>query len=225
MDVWDLDEVGFAMTLPTNYSWSAVGGRLTIPYEAPQGRRVNGIGAYCSAGPEAGRLEYRLRVNLPKPRKSKKGSPCGKTAPEGKAEALGERGTPEAVGPIDSDLFLEFIWTQVAGRPADAAAGWRCERPCVIVLDNYSMHKSQKVQDALPALEAADIYLFYLPSYSPELSEIEPIWRAVKYYELPKRSYTDVWELKQAVEAALARKAQSLRRDNFKTDNLLQQAA
>ena len=55
MDVWDLDEVGFAMTLPTNYSWSAVGERVIIPYEASQGRRVNGIGAYCRAGPEAGR--------------------------------------------------------------------------------------------------------------------------------------------------------------------------
>ena len=35
-----LDEAGFAPTLPTTYSWSPVGERLEVPYEAPEGRRV-----------------------------------------------------------------------------------------------------------------------------------------------------------------------------------------
>jgi putative transposase len=41
-----LDECGFAPTLPTSYSWTLPGRRKFIPYEAPQGRRVNALAAY-----------------------------------------------------------------------------------------------------------------------------------------------------------------------------------
>jgi putative transposase len=41
-----LDECGFAPTLPTGYSWALPGQRKFIPYEAPQGRRVNALAAY-----------------------------------------------------------------------------------------------------------------------------------------------------------------------------------
>jgi putative transposase len=41
-----LDECGFAPTLPTGYSWTLPGRRKFIPYEAPQGRRVNALAAY-----------------------------------------------------------------------------------------------------------------------------------------------------------------------------------
>ena len=49
LDLYHSDEVGFALTLPVCYSWSPVGVRLTVNYEASQGRRVDGIGA-CSHG-------------------------------------------------------------------------------------------------------------------------------------------------------------------------------
>ena len=49
-DLYDLDECGFAPTLPTNYTWARVGTRVVVPYEAPQGRRVNVIGARTRAG-------------------------------------------------------------------------------------------------------------------------------------------------------------------------------
>lgn len=58
------------MTLPTGSSWSAVGQALRVPYEAPQGRRINVIinviGAYFSHGPEVGRFEYASYASLPK---------------------------------------------------------------------------------------------------------------------------------------------------------------
>ena len=95
----------------------------------------------------------------------------------------------EWVGPIDSGRFLSFVW-RVAGRPPLALVSWRRACPLVIVLDNYSVHKSQAVKAALPALEAANIFLFYLPAYSPELSEIEPIWRSVQGHGIPYRSQT-----------------------------------
>ena len=54
------------MTLPTAYGWFPLGQRLLVPYEAPQGRRVNAIGAHFTHGPEAGRLLYQTWAALPK---------------------------------------------------------------------------------------------------------------------------------------------------------------
>jgi putative transposase len=45
-----LDECGFSPTLPTGYSWTLPGLRKFIPYEAPQGRRVNALAAYRPFG-------------------------------------------------------------------------------------------------------------------------------------------------------------------------------
>lgn len=130
-----------------------------------------------------------------------------KTAAE-RAQAHGLR--PEEVGVIDSEVFLAFVWL-VAGRPVEAAADWRRERPLVVVLDNYSIHKSQRVKDELAALTAANIRFFYLPAYSPELSRIEPLWQDVKYRKMTERSHARLGNLKQAVDVALARKAIELR--------------
>jgi hypothetical protein len=69
---FDADEAGFAPTLPTTNSWYPVGERLSIPYEAPQGRRVNAIGAYFSHGPLAGRFDFETYARLPESRAKKR---------------------------------------------------------------------------------------------------------------------------------------------------------
>src|SRR5260370_3965714 len=204
------------MTLPTNYSWYPRGERLLIPYEAPQGRRVNAIGAYISHGVEAGRFGFATYAALPKSR-AKQPRPRSEQAA---AHGLGA----EEVGPIDSERFLQFVW-EFAGRPAVYPADWVRERPLVIWLDNYSVHKSDRVQAEIPALERAGITLQYLPSYSPELSKIEPIWQDVKHHDMPRRSQTEVRALKEATAAALTQKAVDLRAAHAKTTDLLRRAA
>ncbi len=202
IDVAYLDEAGFAMTLPVCYSWFPIGERLCIPYEAPQGRRVNALGAYFSHGPLAGRFVYQTWASLPPhARKAKR------KTPEQVAHDYGL--TVDEIGPIDAARLLAFFW-HLADRPENAPADWKRERPLMIVLDNYSVHKSETIQNAVVALEAADIFLVYLPSYSPELSKIEPIWNDVKHHYLTTRSYEEVVDLKRATEAALARKAADL---------------
>lgn len=89
-----------------------------------------------------------------------------------------------------------------------------------VVLDNYSVHKSQVVTDACPHLEAANVHLVYLPAYCPELSGIEPVWNDLKQHQLRTRSYTRVRDLKQAVEAAFARKADQLQHAAAKSTNI-----
>ena len=46
----------------------------------------------------------------------------------------------------------------------------------IVILDNFSSHKSKEVQDSA---EERDIKLVYLPPYSPDLNPIEFIWKTV----------------------------------------------
>jgi len=193
------------MTLPACYSWFPRAKRFRVPYEAPRGRRVNTIDMHFTHGPLAGRFVYQSFAQLPKSRAKK----ARKTLAE---RALAFGFTSEAqVGPIDAARFLDLVWA-AAGRPLVHASDWKRERPLGIVLDNYSVPVSASVQQALAGLEAANIFLFYLPSYCPEMSGIEPVWQDVKYHELQERSHSDLLACKQTIDAALERKAVRLTR-------------
>ena len=217
IDLCHLDEAGFALTLPTTYSWVPQGQRLRVPYQAPQGRRVNALGAYFTHGPQAGRLAYRTWAVLPKRRAKKP-----RATPEERAAAQGL--TVAEVGPIDAERLVAFLW-HIAGRPANAAPTWTRARPLVIALDNYSVHTGQTVAAARPLLAAANITLVYLARYCPEQSAIEPVWNDVKAHQIPVRSFEHVAALKQAVDDALARKAQQLQQAHAKPTNQHHRAA
>jgi hypothetical protein len=177
---------------------------------------VNATGAYISHGVAAGQFTFATYAALPKSR-AKQPRPLAEQAA---AHGLRE----EAVGPIDSERFLQFVWA-FAGRPAVYAADWVWERPLSIWLDNYSVHKSERVHAEIPVLERAGITLHYLLSYSPELSKIEPIWQDVKHHDMRERSQTEVRALKEATEAALTKKAAELRAAHLETTDLLRRAA
>ena len=113
IDLFYLDESGFAPTLPTGYTWARRKVRPLVWDEPPQGRRLNVLGALAVGGPTPGLVW---------------------TAP---------------VGKLDSASFLAFVWREVAGLPAppgELPRGYRRARPCAIVLDNYSVHRSAAVQ-------------------------------------------------------------------------------
>jgi putative transposase len=164
--------------MPTGYAWARVGERKIVPYEAPEGRRVNVVGALFPFDPAGPSLVFESRC-------------------------AGE-------GRYDADAHLRFVH-KVAGLPPVLPEGYRRERSCVIVLDNYSVHHSQLVKDKTPLLEAAGVRFFFLPPYSPEMSAIEPHWRQIKYQDLPERSYKTAHALKAAVDEALTRRAERLK--------------
>ncbi len=172
IDLWFLDQSGFCPTLPTGYGWGRRGRRLAVPHEAPQGRRVNVVGALAPYAPAGSRLVSETRR--------------------------------KAEGRYDAAAHLAFV-RRLAAEPAAHRA-----RPCVVVLDNYSVHHSQAVKDALPALIADGIHFCFLPPYSPELNPIEPVWRHLKYEDLPVRSHPTDIALQAAVESALATRARRL---------------
>jgi transposase len=90
---------------------------------------------------------------------------------------------------LTSDDLLAYL----GALPGSAA-------PRVVVLDNASLHVSKAVKAQPRDLARRGIYLYYLPAYSPELNRIEPVFRQVKYQEIPVRSDTSKAALRQAVE-------------------------
>lgn len=111
---------------------------------------------------------------------------------------------------LTSAIFLEFLWRQVGGMVTPLGAvpvDFVRERPCIVVLDNGSVHTSRLVKDHWAVLRAADIHLLYLPTYSPNLNMIEALWRQIKYQELPARSYPELAALHAAVNQALEQHA------------------
>jgi len=72
--------------------------------------------------------------------------------------------------------------------------------PRVVVLDNAGLHTGRVVREARRRLARRGIYLYFLPPYSPELNEIETVFRQVKYHEMPERSHTTRLGLREAVE-------------------------
>lgn len=183
IDLNYLDEAGFAPTMPVGYTWAREGVRAIVPYEAPEGRRVNVIGSYAPYAPFVGQGDARRLVYASRTRTLK------------------------------GEDLLEFIWRDVGGMTTPVGvvpAGYKRAKPCVIVMDNYSVHRSQQVKEQLPALEEAGISLFYLPPYSPELNPIEGVWRHVKHEDMPIRSYTSAEALMAAVNAALDKRAAEL---------------
>ena len=116
---------------------------------------------------------------------------------------------------------------KVAALPPVLPEGYCRERPCVIALDNYSVHHSQLVKDRMPTLEGAGVRFFFLPPYSPEMNAIEPLWRQVKYQDLPERSYKTAQALQAAVDEALTNRADRLKRTTPcpETDTFLRRCA
>jgi hypothetical protein len=112
-------------------------------------------------------------------------------APDGVQPAFDWIGSPRAfTGPDLVHFLLE--------RPP-------CPVPLVIVLDNARLHHSRVVQEARPQLWAKRIYFYFLPPYSPELNEIEAVFRAIQHCDLPERVYTPLAALETAVDDAYGR--------------------
>lgn len=70
----------------------------------------------------------------------------------------------------------------------------------VIVLDNATIHHSEEFKDKIAEWEQKDLYIFYLPTYSPHLNLIETLWRMIKYRWLKAKDYANFETMTNAVE-------------------------
>ena len=78
------------------------------------------------------------------------------------------------------------------------------KKPTVVVLDNASANRNQKMRERIPYWETRGLYIFYLPVYSPHLNIAEILWRKLKYEWLSAIDYLDWENLKYQVRLGLS---------------------
>ena len=87
------------------------------------------------------------------------------------------------------------------------------EMKTVIVLDNASIHHSEKFKSKLCEWTLRGLRIFHLPAYSPHLNLIETLWRKIKYEWLKPADY-DSWDaLQNALDNILTSVGQKFKID------------
>ncbi len=94
------------------------------------------------------------------------------------------------------------MWTSESSVNAqfvvDCIEQWTPEKlvkPRVLVLDNARIHRSRLVRNKLAEREEKNLYIFFLPTYSPYLNLIERLWRKMKYEWLKPEAYASFEKL------------------------------
>ena len=96
---------------------------------------------------------------------------------------------------VNSDLAIAFI--------DDFAK--HLTQPTVIVLDNAPIHHSRAFEEKIVEWEQQDLYIFFLPRYSPHLNLIETLWRKIKYEWLKPHHYINQETLTTALNDILTK--------------------
>lgn len=96
----------------------------------------------------------------------------------------GPMGSKEVIGLLDS--FCEKI-----------------QQKTVVVLDNAPTHRSKAFMEKLNYWQEQDLFIFFLPPYSPELNKIEMLWKKIKYQWLDFNAYMDWNNLQQQLSQIL----------------------
>lgn len=80
----------------------------------------------------------------------------------------------------------------------------KIEKPTVVILDNAPIHRAKKMLAKRKEWEKKNLFLFFLPKYSPHLNRIETLWRKLKYEWLKPRNYKTWGTLTTAIKNILA---------------------
>lgn len=71
--------------------------------------------------------------------------------------------------------------------------------PTVVVLDQATWHTAASIQNRIQEWQSKNLFLFFLPKYSPHLNAIEILWRKIKYEWLKPKDYLSEQDLKEAI--------------------------
>jgi len=70
-----------------------------------------------------------------------------------------------------------------------------------LVLDNAPTHRSEKFIAQMEKWMEQDLYIFFLPKYSPHLNIAETFWRKAKYEWLRSGDYDTFGKFKKKIRA------------------------
>lgn len=80
----------------------------------------------------------------------------------------------------------------------------RCSKPTVLILDNAPWHTSEQFKAKREDWMDKDLYIFYLPRYSPHLNLIETLWRKMKYEWIRPKDYNSKTAMSKRIKQICA---------------------
>jgi transposase len=86
----------------------------------------------------------------------------------------------------------------------------RIERPTVLILDNASVHTCRLVEDQMETWNERGLCFYFLPPQSPELNDIERLWKKLKYQDLPIAAWESLCSLVDHLINAFQKKGEAL---------------
>lgn len=73
-----------------------------------------------------------------------------------------------------------------------------------VALDNASMHTAKLLKDKMTLWQERGLYIFYLPTYSPQLNLAETMWRMLKTKWITPEDYLTKEALFEAVKCCMS---------------------
>lgn len=108
------------------------------------------------------------------------------------------------VGTLKSPTYVQLLNWQAA----IAEKRWKeTGQITVIVQDNASVHQSLLVRQHHLRWQQQGLFLFFLPTYSPQMNRIEDEWLHLKRDELASRVFDDEYELAIAIIEGIENRA------------------
>jgi hypothetical protein len=117
------------------------------------------------------------------PQKTKSLQIFGFMSLDNRLEAYSCQGTLNSAAII---AFIDDFAQQIKGRT-------------VVVLDNAPIHHSIEFHRKIQEWKELDLYIFFLPKYSPHLNPIEILWRRMKYQWIEYENIDTFEQLQQQV--------------------------
>lgn len=109
------------------------------------------------------------------------------------------------MGGFKSESYIKIINWQAE----KAEKNWqKTGQITVIILDNYTVHKSKEVQKYLKTWRKKGLEFFFISAYSPELNLIESEWHQLKTHELSGRMFDDEYDLAMAIIEGIEKRSQ-----------------
>lgn len=106
----------------------------------------------------------------------------------------------------DCKLFSRICEGSINSDSAIAVMDEFCQtitKRTVVVIDNAPIHRSKKFMAKVEQWRELDLWIYFLPPYSPELNIIEILWRFMKYQWIPFDAYLNFIRLKERVAEVL----------------------
>ncbi len=92
-------------------------------------------------------------------------------------------------------MLLPFVNTEMMQLYLDEFSQSLEEKSAVLIMDQAGWHKAKDL------VVPANVEIWFLPPYSPELNPIERLWKYIKHDVLHNRLYESLKQLEKAIIA------------------------